>query len=103
MNSSQHRCTNKASDSKTQTQQCLLDSSFVDTVGSPLGGQLLNDSASIRPNKSPQPHFTVIYGLWRTTFATSLILDRSILPCVVHLYHGGSRTVHKFSRLGNAP
>ncbi|GFY21577.1 hypothetical protein TNCV_1167221 [Trichonephila clavipes] len=36
MNSSQHRCTNQASASEAQTQQCSLNSSLGDTFGSPL-------------------------------------------------------------------
>ncbi|GFW41714.1 RNA-directed DNA polymerase from mobile element jockey [Trichonephila clavipes] len=91
MNSSQHRCTNQASASEAQTQQCSLNSSLGDTFGSLLvhfGGQLLNGSPSICPNASPQPSFaSVIYGPWCTTFATSLILNSPILPCTVHFYH----------------
>ncbi|GFV06460.1 uncharacterized protein TNCV_2947831 [Trichonephila clavipes] len=106
MNSSQHRCTNQASASEAQMQQCSLNSSLGDTFGSPLvhfGGQLLNGSPSICPNASPQPSFaSVIYGPWCTTFATSLILNSPILPCTVHFYHGGTRTVKKLSRFGNA-
>ncbi|GFW56060.1 uncharacterized protein TNCV_374661 [Trichonephila clavipes] len=101
MNSSQHRCTNQASASEAQMQQCSLNSSLGDTFGSPLvrfGGQLLNGSPSICPNASPQPSFaSVIYGSWCTTFASSLILNSPILPCTVHFYHGGTRTVHKNS------
>ncbi|GFV72265.1 hypothetical protein TNCV_637271 [Trichonephila clavipes] len=50
MNSSQHRCTNQASASEAQTQQCSLNCSLGETFGSPLvhfGGQLLNGSPSI--------------------------------------------------------
>ncbi|GFW81799.1 uncharacterized protein TNCV_2884731 [Trichonephila clavipes] len=39
---------------------------------------------------------------WCTTFAPSLILDHSILPCMVYFFHGGTRIVHKLSRFGNA-
>ncbi|GFU57251.1 calmodulin [Trichonephila clavipes] len=102
MNSSQHRCMNQASASEGQTQQCPLNSSLGDTVGSPLihlGGQLLNGSTSILPNVSPQLLFTsVIYGLWCTTFASSLILDSPILPCTVYFYNGGTRTVPPLAR-----
>src|SRR5580765_8936292 len=87
-------------------QQRSLNSCLGDTVGSPLvhlGGQLLNGSTSICPNASPQPSFaSVIYDPWCTTFVTSLILDSPILPCTVHFYHDGARTVHKLSRFGNA-
>ncbi|GFU92557.1 uncharacterized protein TNCV_4794861 [Trichonephila clavipes] len=107
MNSSQHRCTNQASASEAQTQQCSLNSSLGDTFGSPLihfGGQLLNGSPSICPNTSPQPSFaSVIYGPWCTTFATSLILNSPFSPCSVHFYHGGTRTVHKLPPLARKP
>ncbi|GFX26365.1 uncharacterized protein TNCV_949631 [Trichonephila clavipes] len=106
MDSSQHRCTNQASASEAQTQQCSLNCSLGDTFGSPLvnfGGQLFNGSPSICSNASPQPSFaSVIYGPWCTTFATSLILNSPILLYTVHFYHGGMRTVHKLSRFGNA-
>ncbi|GFV67128.1 uncharacterized protein TNCV_3668831 [Trichonephila clavipes] len=106
MNSSQHRCTNQASASEAQTQQCSLNSSLGDTFGILLvhfGGQLFKGSPSICPNTSLEPSFaSVIYGPWCTTFATSLILNSPILPCTVHFFHGSTRTVHKLSRLGNA-
>ncbi|GFU63665.1 hypothetical protein TNCV_4588701 [Trichonephila clavipes] len=45
---------------------------------------LLNGSTSILPNSPLQPSVTSItYGPWYTTFATSLILDGPILPCMV--------------------
>ncbi|GFW96727.1 RNase H domain-containing protein [Trichonephila clavipes] len=86
MNSNQHRCMNQAPASENQTQQRSLNSSLEDTVGSPLvhlGGMLLNGSTSILPNSPLQPSVTSItYGPWYTTFATSLILDGPILPCM---------------------
>ncbi|GFX45354.1 hypothetical protein TNCV_1026141 [Trichonephila clavipes] len=89
-----------------QTQQRSLNSSLGYTVGGflvRLRGQLLNGSTSICPNASPQPSFTsMIYGHPSTTFATSLILDSPILPLPVYFYHGGTRTVHKFSFFGIA-
>ncbi|GFU42676.1 uncharacterized protein TNCV_3138801 [Trichonephila clavipes] len=104
--SSQHRCMNQAPASENQTQQRLLNSSLENTVGSPLvhlGGMLLNGSTSILPSSPVQSSVTSItYGPWYTPFATSLILDGPILPCTVHFYHGGMRTVHKLSRFGNA-
>ncbi|GFX39784.1 hypothetical protein TNCV_2105281 [Trichonephila clavipes] len=106
MNSSQYRCMNQAPASENQTQQRSLNSSLEDTVGSPLvhlGGMLLNGSTSILPNSPLQPSVTSItYGPWYTTFATSLILDGPILPCMVYFNHGDTRTVHKLSRFGNA-
>ncbi|GFX97694.1 hypothetical protein TNCV_3065811 [Trichonephila clavipes] len=106
MNSSQHRCRNQVSTSDDQTQQRSLNSSLGDTIGSPLvplSDQLLNGSKSIRPNASPHSSSTsVIYGPWFTTFVTSLIVDSPILPYTIYFYHGGSRTVHKLSRVGNA-
>ncbi|GFV86049.1 uncharacterized protein TNCV_670461 [Trichonephila clavipes] len=96
MNNSQHWCINQVSASEAQTQQRSLNSSLGDTVGSPLvhlGGQLLNE---IRLFAS------IIYGPWRTTFATSLILNSPILSCMVYFYHGGTRKVHKLCCLGNA-
>ncbi|GFV23706.1 hypothetical protein TNCV_959001 [Trichonephila clavipes] len=75
----------------------FADSSLGDTVGSPLvhlGGQLPNGGMSIRPNVSLQPSLTsVIYSPWCTLFVMSLILESSILPCMVYFNHGDTRTV----------
>ncbi|GFW65372.1 hypothetical protein TNCV_396381 [Trichonephila clavipes] len=106
MNSSQHRCMNQASTSEVQTQQRSFNRSLEDTVDSPLahvGGLFLYGSMAIGPNTSPQPSFiSDIYGSWCTTFATSVILERPILPCMAYSYYGGTLTVHKLSRFGNA-
>ncbi|GFV56497.1 hypothetical protein TNCV_2276351 [Trichonephila clavipes] len=102
MNSSQHRCMNQVPASENQTQQRSLNSSLEATVGSHLvhlGGMLLNGSTSSLPNSPLQPSvISITYGPWYTTFATSLILDRPILPCMVYFNHGYTRTVHKLSR-----
>ncbi|GFV56421.1 hypothetical protein TNCV_1709711 [Trichonephila clavipes] len=102
MNSSQHRCMNQAPASENQMQQRSLNSSLEATVGSPLVhlvGMLLNGSTSSLPNSPLQPSVTSItYGPWYTTFATSLILDGPILPCMVYFNHGDTRTVHKLNR-----
>ncbi|GFY03315.1 hypothetical protein TNCV_1172731 [Trichonephila clavipes] len=102
MNSSQHRCINQVPASENQTQQRSLNSSLEATVGSPLvhlGRMLLNGSTSSLPNLPLQPSVTSItYGPWYTTFATSLILDDPILPCMVYFNHSDTRTVHKLSR-----
>ncbi|GFX27366.1 hypothetical protein TNCV_3341781 [Trichonephila clavipes] len=107
MNSSQHRCTNQTTASEAQAQQCSLNSSLGDTFGSPLVHfgvscstvARLSARTHLRNRRSPlssmargAPHF-----------ATSLILNSPILPCTVHFYHGGTRTVHKLSRFEMLP
>ncbi|GFW40016.1 hypothetical protein TNCV_5116991 [Trichonephila clavipes] len=95
MNSSQHRCMYQAPASENQMQQRSLNSSLKATVGSPLvhlGGMLLNGSTSSLSNSPLQPSVTSItYGLWYTTFATSLILDGPILPCTKSKTERGSK------------
>ncbi|GFV67912.1 hypothetical protein TNCV_664741 [Trichonephila clavipes] len=97
---------NQASASEAQTQQRSLNNSSGDTVSGPLvhlSDHLLNGSMSISLNSSPGPSFTsVIYGLWCITLTTSLVLNSPILLCTVYFYYGGTRTVHKLSRFGNA-
>ncbi|GFW49627.1 hypothetical protein TNCV_2844081 [Trichonephila clavipes] len=85
---------NQASASEAQTQQHSLNSSLGDIVDNPLAhlsGQLLNASTSIHPKASPQLSFiSVIYCPWCTSFATSLILDSPIVPCMYYFSHGGT-------------